>query len=546
MVNTHVVVNGSERIPLPGAIATTRADANVTIEVTLKLRRTKALPPLTGRPAVAMTRENLGANYGASKADIDKVAEVFGKFDLKEIGADPTTRSVRLSGTIAAMEEAFQVELSNYTHESGNYRGRVGPLYVPVEMKDIVEGVFGLDNRQSARRRRSAVRVDGLARSASVPSDWYIPSELAAHYNFPQGDGSGQTVGLLELGGGYFPDDLKQFCGFAKIPKPPQVKTISTDGAPTDIGRGSGDTLEVMLDIEVVAGICPKADIVVYFAENSEQGFLTCIDAAVHDEKNDPGILSISWAGAEESFTAQARRQFNSTMQEAALLGITVCVATGDDGSNSGVSDGLAHVQFPASSPYALAIGGTTIPKKGGKEPDVVWKDTDGFSTGGGVSAVFPRPDWQKDVTIQSVNPDSIVGRCIPDISANADGNVSPYLMVADGTKQPVGGTSAASPLVAGLLTLINASRPASDRVGYLTPLLYQASGAGKTTIGAAGCTDVQSGNNTTAPAAGYRAGEGYDAASGWGTPDGVKLAALLSPPPIDLTPLIIAAEHVL
>jgi kumamolisin len=546
MVNTHVVVNGSERIPLPGAIATARADADVTIEVTLKLRRKTALPPLTGRPAVAMTRENLRANYGASKADIDKVAKVFGKFNLKEIGANPATRSVRLSGTIAAMEEAFQVELFNYAHESGNYRGRVGPVHVPADMKDIVESVFGLDNRHVARRRRQTLRVDSLPRSASVPSGWYVPSELAAHYNFPSGDGSGQTVGLLELGGGYFPDDLKQFCGFADIPKPPQVTTISTDGAPTDIGRGSDDTLEVMLDIEVVAGICPKAHIVVYFAENSEQGFLTCIDAAVHDEKNDPGVLSISWSGAEKSFTAQARRQFNNALRDAAQLGITVCVATGDAGSSSGIGDGLAHVQFPASSPYALAIGGTTIPKRGGKEPDIVWKDSDGFSTGGGVSAVFTRPDWQKGVTIKSVNPHSIVGRCIPDISANADGNVSPYLMVADGKKQPVGGTSAASPLVAGLLTLINASRPAGDRVGYLTPVLYQASGAGKPTIGAAGCTDVQSGNNTTAPAAGYKAGEGYDAASGWGTPDGVKLAALLSPPPFDSTPLIIATEHVL
>src|SRR2546430_31889 len=134
MVDTHVVVNGSERISLPGAIATARADANVTIEVTLKLRRKKALPPLIGRPAAAMTRENLRANYGASQADIDKVVEAFGKFNLKLVESNAATRSVRLSGTIAAMEEAFQVELFNYTHESGNYRGRIGPVRVPVDM----------------------------------------------------------------------------------------------------------------------------------------------------------------------------------------------------------------------------------------------------------------------------------------------------------------------------------------------------------------------------------------------------------------------------
>jgi len=187
MVDTHVVVNGSERTPLPGAIATARADANVTIEVTLKLRRIKALPPLTGRPAAAMTRENLGVGYGASKADTDKVVAAFAKFNLNEVESNPATRSVRLSGTIAAMEEAFQVELFNYAHQSGDYRGRVGPVHVPTEVKDIVEGVLGLDNRRVVRRGRQPVRRRGLARSASVPSDWYIPSELASHYNFPLG-----------------------------------------------------------------------------------------------------------------------------------------------------------------------------------------------------------------------------------------------------------------------------------------------------------------------------------------------------------------------
>lgn len=553
MVNTHVVVSGSERTPLPGAIATARADADVTIEVTLKLRRKKALRPLARRPATAMTRATLGANYGASKADIDKVVEAFAKFNLNEVESSPATRSVRLSGTIAAMEEAFQVRLFNYAHQAGNYRGRVGPVRVPTEVKDIVEGVFGLDNRRVARRRRKPAKDHSLARS--VPSNWYIPSALAAHYNFPSGDGSGQTIGLLEFGGGYFADDLKTFCSLANIPTPPTVTTISTDGAPTDSKDGSQG--EVMLDVEVVAGICPKAHVAVYFAEPTDQGFVTAVDAAIHDDKNDPGVLSISWGAPEYNsidainWTMQAMRQVNESLHEAAALGVTVCVAAGDDGSDDQVGDGHAHVDFPASSPYALAIGGTTIPKKGGKAPDIVWKEgsglrPDGGSTGGGVSMAFHRPDWQKDVTIKSVNPHSIVGRCIPDIAANADWDASPYLTVVDGQQQPNGGTSAASPLVAGLLTLINASRPAGSRVGYLTPALYQASGAGKPTIGAAGCTDVKSGNNTTAKVGGYKAGDGYDAASGWGTPDGVKLAALLSPPPIDWTPLFIASEHAL
>jgi kumamolisin len=181
-----------------------------------------------------------------------------------------------------------------------------------------------------------------------------------------------------------------------------------------------------------------------------------------------------------------------------------------------------------------LAVGGTTIPAKGSQPPDIVWLEGDGLradnggSTGGGVSVVFPLPAWQSAINIPSVNPGAIVGRCIPDLAANADWNASPYLLVVDGQAQPNGGTSAASPLVASLLTLINASRPSGKRVGYITPVLYQASG--NSTVGAVGCTDVTSGNNNTDSIGGYSAGAGYDAVSGWGTPNGVNLAAAIPP----------------
>jgi kumamolisin len=193
-------------------------------------------------------------------------------------------------------------------------------------------------------------------------------------------------------------------------------------------------------------------------------------------------------------------------------------------------------VDFPAASPYVLAVGGTTIPKGKGKRPDVVWFEGDGLrndrggSTGGGISDVTPRPSWQSNIDIASVNPGAIAGRCLPDLAANADWDASPYLLVVDGQAEPNGGTSAASPLVAALIALINANRPSDNRVGYLTPVLYQARGGGNgtPTVGSLGCTDVVSGDNTTAQAGGYRAGPGYDAASGWGTPNGVKLQAAL------------------
>ena len=372
---------------------------------------------------------------------------------------------------------------------------------------------------------------------SSVPSSWYKPAELATHYNFPRGDGQGQVAAVFEFGGGYFPDDLQTFCDSVGVPVP-SVTAISVDGTSTAAKDGAEG--EVMLDIEVIAGVCPKAKIIAYFANWSEQGWLSALDALIEDHQNNPGVVSISWGSPEKTniWSTQAIQQVDESLKEAALLGITVCVAAGDDGSSDAdLDDGLAHTDFPASSEYVLAVGGTTIPVKGGSGPDVVWfegtglRDSGGGSTGGGVSAVIPRPSWQQGLDIQSVNTGSIVGRCIPDLAANADWVASPYLLVVDGQPQPNGGTSAATPLVASLITLFNAERGPGNRIGYLTPVLYQAGGggAGGQTVGSAGCTDIVSGNNNTAVAGGYSAGPGYDAVSGWGTPDGSKLLSVLT-----------------
>jgi kumamolisin len=535
MERTHAPVTGSERKPLPGAVSIGRANAHTVIDVSLKLRRKKSLPALTARPANALTRQQLADQFGAAQSDIDAVGKAFTPFGLKVVEKNSATRTVKLRGSISAMEQAFQVKLFNYTHKSGDYRGRVGAVSVPIAVKDIVQGVFGLDNRRVVRRRRDPAQAQSRKPTTSVPSAWYLPSELAAHYDFPPGDGSGQTVGLLEFGGGYFASDLAAFCRLANIPSAPTVIAISTDGTATNSKDGAEG--EVMLDVEVVAGVCPKAKIAVYFAQWTEQGWITALDAAVHDQTNDPGVLSASWGEAEDTdiWTAAAMSAINDTLQDAGAIGVTVCIAAGDDGSSDAVADGYAHVDFPSASPYVLSVGGTTIPSKDGNNPDIAWKEGDGLradnggSTGGGVSTVFPRPAWQSAITVEPINPGAIVGRCIPDLAANADWNASPYLLYVDGQAQPNGGTSAATPLVAGLLTLINAARAPRQRVGYLTPVLYQAGPGTGVTVGAAGCTDVQSGDNVTAKIGGFSAGPGYDAVSGWGTPNGQSLAQVLA-----------------
>ncbi|MGO9260333.1 MAG: protease pro-enzyme activation domain-containing protein [Bryobacteraceae bacterium] len=168
-----------------------------------------------------MTRRALADTYGATREDVAKVVDAFAKFGLKTEASSEATRSVRLSGSVANMEKAFLVKLIDYAHPTGNYHGRVGQVHVPMEVKGIVQGVFGLDNRRVVRRRRQPIRDASQARATSkVPASWYIPSQLATHYDFPPGDGTGQVVGLLEFGGGYFDTDLKKFCTLAGVSEP--------------------------------------------------------------------------------------------------------------------------------------------------------------------------------------------------------------------------------------------------------------------------------------------------------------------------------------
>ncbi len=528
---------GSQRAPLPGATRQGPTPRETPLTVTLKLRRRAELShdPSEDRP---MSRDELAESFGADPADMTAVRTAFEALGLTVSDANLATRSLTLSGSAGAMERAFGVELSDYAHPSGAYRGRTGAVRLPPSVGDRVVGVFGLDNRKVARRRHRAHAHNGGDAGGAVAAP-LTPAQLTARYSFPPGDGAGQTVGLLEFGGRFAPADLTQFCDLAGLGATPEVLVIGVAGASTD--RADGAEGEVMLDSEVIAGACPKARQVIYFADWTEQGWLAALDAAIQDKANDPGVLSISWGAPEDAdiWTTQAMQQVNECLKDAAALGVTVCVATGDDGSSDGVKDGLAHVDFPASSPFALAVGGTTIPTEAAQGvasgPDRAWKQGDGLradnggSSGGGVSNVFPRPAWQAGIAVAPVNPGGLAGRCLPDLAVNADWTNSPYLTVVDGVAKPGGGTSAAAPLVAALITRINAARATAGkaRVGCLTPNLYTAADGGRP-MGQAVCVDVVDGDNITAPGGGYTAGLGYDAVSGWGTPDGQSLAAAL------------------
>jgi kumamolisin len=295
---------------------------------------------------------------------------------------------------------------------------------------------------------------------------------------------------------------------------------VSVDGGQNQpTGDTNGPDTEVMLDIEVAGSVAPGAKIAVYFAPNTDSGFLDAINQAVGDKQNNPSVLSISWGGPESTWTSQSLQSYNSALQAASAVGVSVCVAAGDEGSTDGVTDGLQHVDFPASSPYALACGGTHLIASGNTITDEeVWNDLpNNGATGGGVSATFPLPTWQADANVPpSVNPGKFVGRGVPDVAGDAD-PFTGYQMEVDGSNIVVGGTSAVAPLWAGLIACFNSML--TNSVGYVNPTLYE-----QVAAEAGMFHDITSGNNGD-----YQAGPGWDACTGWGSPNGAAILQALA-----------------
>jgi kumamolisin len=459
------------------------------------------------------------------------------KWVLEQLGLtigreSPATGSVIVCGTAARIEATFKAGLGIYeSTEDGVFRGREASVAIPAELKGLVSGVFGLDQRRVAQRTMRNTSASGGSRPTLEPLG---PRDLEKRYRFPRGSGAGQTIAIAEFGGGYFPDDVHKFCNNHRRPTP-HVTTVPVGLAPLTqeeidlLPRGErsqhlGECHEVMMDVEIVAGLCPRAEICVYFAPFDQKGWIDLLDRIIGASPPLPAAVSVSWGLAEDSpdWTAAALTEINRRLHAASLLGITVCAAAGDDGSGDDMGDGRAHVHFPASSPFVLAVGGTMI----GGSDEVVWWDSPGDrsspgggSTGGGVSVKFARPKWQK-VHVSSLNHRSIDGRIVPDVAALA-GHPG-YRLVFGGRPTVNGGTSAAAPVWASLVARIAGHSP-MRRAVFVPPLLYGKARAGGESVFA----DIVEGNNASPqPGRGYSARPGYDAVTGWGVPNGRALAA--------------------
>lgn len=534
---SHVVLAGSKRAKDASASRIGDVDPNAQIELTIGLVGPK-LPGADQHVGETLSPAELAERFSARKEDADKVARSLQKYGISVVDVSLETRSMRVRGTAKAVESAFKPGLAIMrSAREGEYRGREGSIVIPRDLKGLVTGVYGLDTRRMAKRRSVPAAQHAIALAPLTPAD------LERRYSFPPGDGAGQIIAIAEFGGGYFADDTAAYC--SKFQRPtPSVQAVAVDAPAYTLqqilalpkqrrNEELGASIEVMMDVQVIAGLCPRASIAVYFSTFDQRGWIDLLDKVIAAR---PAVLSISWGLAEdyEGWSANALAAIDDRLNALRLLGVTTCVSSGDDGSGDQLDDGRAHVDFPASSPFVLSVGGTMLKASGAGAEEVTWWEapgrrtgSGGGATGGGVSTVFDRPSWQ-NVKVTSLNQGSIDGRVMPDVSALAGEPL--YDLVFVGRSSPNGGTSASAPLWAALIARVYSRLPAAKQRRFLTPMLY-AKGPSGVAVGKVASRDITVGNNAShpEPGKGYKAKAGFDAVTGWGVPDGVKLLGELA-----------------
>jgi kumamolisin len=481
----------------------------ISVSIIVKRRNPLNLKELGGRH---VSQEEFTDKYAADPSSFDHLREFAHKSGLTvdEGASSLARRTLVMRGPIDKIEQAFGVTLNEYQREGKKFHSYQGAISMPQEHAEPVEAVLGLDNHPAAQPH---FRIsDQKKKKKPAQSSSFNPPQVAQLYGFPTGvTGEGQTIGILELGGGYNASDLSAY--FSKLGVVhPKVTAVSVDGGTNSPGDPNGADGEVALDIEVAGSIAPGANIAVYFTPNTNQGFIDALTTALHDTANGPpSVISISWGSAESNYTAQTLATFDEACQSAAALGITITVASGDNGSTDGEKGN--HVDFPASSPHVLGCGGTRLTASGTKiAEEIVWNDQpQGGASGGGVSAVFPLPDWQANAKVPKASTKE-GGRGVPDVSGDASPETG-YNVSFDGEDEVVGGTSAVAPLWAALIALLNQQR--GRNLGFINPLIYQAAENG--------FHDITQGSNGA-----WKAGSGWDPCTGLGSPNGPQLATVL------------------
>ncbi len=419
-----------------------------------------------------------------------------GKHSLEVAEVSHARRRLVLKGKLGDLASAFHVKFVHLNDpDHGVYRSHVEPIHVPAELKPIVQAVMGFC-------ARAHYEVPAMS---SKPAAWHLvdPRRVAEAYQFPDGTGHGQTIGIIVLSGGFHESDLDAYFHRLGMPKP-KITVVKIDGQennPADteairdfIVKNSGGrlrhakgqshadpnvrrnsdknidwTMETTMDVELIGTWANGAHIVVYFTHNDARGKYDAFNAALHDTTYKPTVISCSWGAPEKLLSPVLEEEMDLMFQEAALMGVTIVCSSGDNGDGSKPA-GTAQAYFPASSPHVLACGGTILQHTSGEKLDeTVWREVIAGRTeesGFGESSVFKAQSWQALAASSSHHG----GRVVPDVAAKADFQFG-YELVVGGQRIPGCGTSAAAPLWASLAALLNEKLGTS--VGHINPLLY-------------------------------------------------------------------------
>lgn len=473
--------------------------------------------------------------YGSNPADLDRVANFAEEFGLDVKEKSSGRRCVVIEGSIEDVDRALGVQSGVFERRGRRFRSHDGSVSVPADLKDIIQGVLGLDDRARVFPHGGPGVKVGFVSRDSVMED----------YGFPGGvDGSGQTIGIMALGGGFHASDMPEFLGDRTVTE------VLLDGATNDpssaeivkeaweqtrkawetgkppamppnltpekmrklmaLGEQFQWTSEITCDIQNAGMFAPGAEIVAYFAPDTIQGKYTAFTTALVDEHS-PSVLSCSWGDHEQEFPANNIFILDDVFEFAALRGVTLCFSSGDSGADTRAGKPEAH--FPACSPHVLACGGTM----GARQAESVWREELGghqLASGGGVSGVFGSPWWQPAHLVEE-RAGGLEGRGIPDVAGHA-AMAHGYRIKVAGVDMPVGGTSSVAPMWAALIARFNQSL--GCQVGFLTPLLYDQRERFESAL-----RSIDRGDNGV-----YQASSGWDACTGWGVPRGTELLRAL------------------
>jgi subtilase family serine protease len=365
--------------------------------------------------------------------------------------------------------------------------------------------------------------------------------------------GAGETIVIADAyGSPTIASDLQTFDAQFGFPNPDlvidQFGTIPPfdSSNPTQVGWAE----ETTLDVEYAHSIAPGAKIVLAETPVAEVEGTSGLPQLMNAEESlinqgVPDVISQSWGATENTFPGFSSGNYASLLnlryayKDAFVHGVTVLAGSGDEGATNYESDAETLYPYRVSSwpdtdPLVTAVGGTqlNLDQAGNKiTPDVVWNDGFGAS-GGGTSAIFPRPLYQIGVAGTVGNH-----RGVPDISMTAAVNGGAWLYMSfagietPGVSNPgwyiFGGTSEATPIFSGIVAL--ADQVAGHRLGLINPALYALGALQQHGVPGTGIVSVTSGNNSFGGVTGFEAGPGYNLATGWGTIDAAKFVPALA-----------------